>query len=392
MNVKTMMEDLHQKFLIEISHVLIFVVSKLSFPEQKLLEHLIEISPEGKKIIVVHNYFNLNNIEDVENAIKNDIMNSQFAIVERQIEKKKKEDLYYKRFFIHEENNNIFHTVIANKFSEAGKFYNESSFNFLRSTIKNLLEIKKINLEEEFIKFLEKYKHNYYYGSEDFFFVRKSYQNNKDKIFIFPEERKMISNVNFSKKFSSIEDNDSIEIESAIMKTQENLNNEEEKSHSFESYANENEDILEVLPFKPDLKKPSINRLGHLGFTQGKQEVLYEISYKKDSKILIKVFIPGLSKENFKNFSYNSDKNDECTTFNFKISWESPLKVYHGCYDKKIEMNCSTLKDNEIDFYLIQLPFDKFVIESEFDCEVDRGVLYLTAELSNFEDGGEIEF
>ena len=133
MNDKILSQDMHQRFIIEISDMIILVVNKMSFHDQKLLFHILDLVKTKEKntkkenklgtktfVVVLHNFLNLTTIDSVEDYIKSDIINGRDKITEKPIVSLKEP---LKRQFI-TENPNVIHLVIANKFSEAGKFYN----------------------------------------------------------------------------------------------------------------------------------------------------------------------------------------------------------------------------------------------------------------------------
>ena len=162
--MKTMMEDLHQKFLIEISHVIIIVVSRMSFIDQKFMNHIISLISNEKVVIFVHNFSKISTLVDIEKVIECDIRNNEFNLIERQIAKSKLNEPKHS-IFIHEKNPNIRHCILANKYSDAGEFYNPITLNYLRETINCTLISNFIELEKTFLNFLEKNKFLYYHDN-----------------------------------------------------------------------------------------------------------------------------------------------------------------------------------------------------------------------------------
>ena len=71
---KTLSHDLHQKFVINISHMILLIVNKISFPDQKLIQHLTNLIPKNKIVGIIHNFQNLNSVESVESYIVTDIL------------------------------------------------------------------------------------------------------------------------------------------------------------------------------------------------------------------------------------------------------------------------------------------------------------------------------
>ena len=134
----------------------------MSFSDQKFLEKILSLMKEkiNLKVAIIHNFYGLENIKDVENCIENQILKGPFKVDEFIINKENQQ-----KVFIHKENNSIFHCIIANNNSEAGNYYNRNTFNFLKQTIVYLNNIEFVDIEQEFIGFLEVNKMLYYYDS-----------------------------------------------------------------------------------------------------------------------------------------------------------------------------------------------------------------------------------
>ena len=132
MNDKMLSQDLHQNFIMNISNIIIIVVNKMSFQDQKLVSHLLDSINFRKKqnqnifTIILHNFCHLESISAVEHYITVDIKNGF-----QNIDEKALPGGGNKRFFI-TENPNIVHCVMAKKYSDAGNEYNASTFEFLK--------------------------------------------------------------------------------------------------------------------------------------------------------------------------------------------------------------------------------------------------------------------
>ena len=123
---------------------------------------------------------NLESIERVETYIKSDIFQSFSKIEPKEIEPMNRNDQFFnykKRIFVTQNNSNLSHCVICKKFSEAGNHYNNSTLTFLRETIKNSLQMKKLNLEEELYSFIVKNQKNLFLNEEISFKKRKIDEN-----------------------------------------------------------------------------------------------------------------------------------------------------------------------------------------------------------------------
>ena len=155
----------------------------MTLTDQKQLKHLIDIIPETKQIAIVHNFININSIDNLENYINKDIYGGFHKINARSLTNK-----YPKKRFFVTENPNIFHCILGNKFSEAGEFYNEETLKFLRERIRNLSVIRSTRIENEITDFLNEQKQFYFANShklnfkiikidKDCFIIKNSTEN-----------------------------------------------------------------------------------------------------------------------------------------------------------------------------------------------------------------------
>lgn len=156
---KTQTENFIQNLILALSEMLIIVVGKLTFNEQRLINRIKSVlsNQKSKKIIfIVHNLFNFQTKEQVDEYIKDTLMKSASFKLEKVIEIHKKGDQGEKRFsFVEKEKDNSFYTyhlLMAREHTKAGDYFNEYTFEFLRgrfvdfpdrTTLSILDEIKK---------------------------------------------------------------------------------------------------------------------------------------------------------------------------------------------------------------------------------------------------------
>ena len=148
-----------QKFILEKSDIFICVVDNLTLTDQKFINRIIK-NYTNKKIYIIHNLKTFIDKEQVENYIKDTLMESvtfhleqdqYYDLEEKAAEKLEKENqIFFKQKLKEKENeykeNNrvIIHLIIANEDSEAGKYYNKSTINYLNQQLRQVKEKKRI--------------------------------------------------------------------------------------------------------------------------------------------------------------------------------------------------------------------------------------------------------
>ena len=153
-----------QNYIINNSDILIIVVGILTYSEQKLINrikneiHRAKLS--RKNIFIIHNLITYTSIDQVENYIQEFLMNSAtFKLKEGHnirtgINQEKgkyfsEENTEYKEL-------DIYHLIFANEGSEAGKFYNNKTLNFIENSYQNITNIDKFDviatIKDRFVK------------------------------------------------------------------------------------------------------------------------------------------------------------------------------------------------------------------------------------------------
>ena len=165
-------EILLSDFIIKESNVLIAVIEQLSFAEQEMLISLInrlrlkeaESNIDKKKLIVIHNLMNINEVKDIQKFIDETLLKSMtFQLEPRNVKDhvNKKYDLTVYDQLIENNNNNldIVHIVIGNNNEkEIQHKINEPAFKYIRDYIK-ISKLKKFDILKSFQGFMmENYK------------------------------------------------------------------------------------------------------------------------------------------------------------------------------------------------------------------------------------------
>ena len=173
--------------IIKFSDILLLVVGKLNYSEQLLIDKIKVVCKKLNKnmLFIIHNLKKFELIKQVENYIKDTLINCQtFNLTKRTwISNKEdneiiKEDINNINININEElkfNRNhftetlyysqkkleVFHLIIANEYSEAGEFYNQYAYNFIERVF-NLIP------EPTTFYIFEQVKNNFKELSKDF--------------------------------------------------------------------------------------------------------------------------------------------------------------------------------------------------------------------------------
>jgi hypothetical protein len=145
-----------QDYIIYNSDVLIIVVGILTYSEQKTLNKIkTKIKKEKSKIkpslFIIHNLMNFTSIKQVETYIEETLLKcSTFQLVKDSPINTQKE--VQNIVFFHEKNTDpkIIHLIFANEYSEAGRYYNKNTLEYIENlygkdkTIKGFDVVKTI--------------------------------------------------------------------------------------------------------------------------------------------------------------------------------------------------------------------------------------------------------
>ena len=166
---KTLTELFLQRFIISSSDMIVLVVGVLTYPEQKLLNRIEKTLKNlmkqriFKKLFVIHNLESFVEKEQVQTYIDDYLKHSAtFELKENHyietggsaIVKKNQNNKFYVETFDNDEESplQVFHLVMANDFSDAGKYYNEFAINYLKDHLNSFTNIKSFPVIEEIKK------------------------------------------------------------------------------------------------------------------------------------------------------------------------------------------------------------------------------------------------
>ena len=160
-----------QDFIIEKSNILIVVVDQLTFSEQKLINRL-KNNKHYDKLFVIHNTQFFGDKKIIEEHIDNVVKKSIFSNLEKECmtnldknseNKNEEKAYYYKEKNIGNENNKlkdkdqaqeVIHLFMGKEGSEAGKYFNEQTIEFIRFKIKSETRTKIFDVLKEVKSFL----------------------------------------------------------------------------------------------------------------------------------------------------------------------------------------------------------------------------------------------
>jgi len=157
---KTQTENFIQNLIIYLSDMILIVVGKITFNEQKLINKIkkeLEENEEQKenRIYIIHNLMNFQTRSQVQKHIETNLMRSaSFTIKEMPYvniteDKDNKEE---KRYYFVEEGNKrlkVYHLIMAREKTEAGDYYNPFTYKVLREQFNTFTERKPLSIIEE---------------------------------------------------------------------------------------------------------------------------------------------------------------------------------------------------------------------------------------------------
>lgn len=151
-------ESFLQTFIITNSDILILVIDKLSFSEQKLISKIKEEIKDNKKtrkLYIIHNLKNYTKKSQVEKYIQDILTKSATFSVKKSENVTANINKIVTGFHYNEENkdkkHNIsaFHLIFAHDGSEAGNFYNQYTIDFIETQYNEQWDKKKFDVIEE---------------------------------------------------------------------------------------------------------------------------------------------------------------------------------------------------------------------------------------------------
>ena len=110
---KLITETFIQKFIIDMSHTLILVVGNINLNEQKLLENVKSSLKKDQYLYVIHNLYEFNSKEQVNNYINGQLKNLFGIKLKERIFRDNPRD-YHQNYYVEEENEKVTHLIYVN--------------------------------------------------------------------------------------------------------------------------------------------------------------------------------------------------------------------------------------------------------------------------------------
>ena len=141
-----------QNYIINNSDVLITVVGILTYSEQKLLMKIKKEIKNAKldlPLFIIHNLIPYTSVEQVNDYIDEFLLKSgTFTLIEGHKVSTKTKSKKGRYFYEENENQKIFHLIYANEGSEAGKYFNKFTLDFLENTYQNVTRLNSFDVIE----------------------------------------------------------------------------------------------------------------------------------------------------------------------------------------------------------------------------------------------------
>ena len=331
---KTTTEFFLQSFVTNNANVLILIMNQMTSTDQILLNKVKKQCKKDGTLFVIHNLATFVNIQQCEDYIESILMKSltfklqKLPMIDLDSSQQNKHTYYYREETNNddEEKLNVVHLIMANdnEKSEAGKYYNDSCINFLRTQIVTQSNIKALNIKEDIKKY----------------FMRRAPDFLENEI-------------------------NSIEL----------VEKEKEGSNEFPTLALQN--VEDKKPTEVQLKKCSIDELGDESFQDSKFVPPHRIYKTKDKEsLIIELELPG-----------DKSIKPECkaigSDYRFYITGEKKI-----AYDKKVHQLLGNKRDNgrfQLIFSIAKrdLPLKN---KKASKVESDNGIVRLTYALDVEED------
>ena len=253
-----------QNYIINNSDVLIAVVGILTYSEQKLLMKIkkeIERSKISTPLFIIHNLITYTSVQQVQDYINEFLLKSAtFSLEEAHkvsTQIKTTDGIHY---YESNKDQKIFHLIFANEGSEAGKYYNQYTLDFLEKNYQNVTHLKCFDI-------IQTIKDRYSKLSKDII------EKNDEKDSNLSSEEKN-GNANDYNTNNSVEDITDKKIEEII-------------------FDDSNPELIKLKDEKEIiLKKCLTDELGFSNLKANGFEPTYNL-FKQENKIIIRVEAPG---------------------------------------------------------------------------------------------------
>ena len=166
-----------QNYIINTSDILIVVVGKLTYSEQKLLNRIkteIQRAKLKKTLYVIHNLITYTSINQVQEYIEDYLLRSASFHLEKGLKTSSSKtqhmgDYYYEKY----SDPHVFHLIYTNEGSEAGNYYNNFTLEIIDNSYMNYTDLKNFDIiesiKERFIEVSKEIIENCYdLGLKDF--------------------------------------------------------------------------------------------------------------------------------------------------------------------------------------------------------------------------------
>lgn len=189
-----------QNYIVNNSDILIVVVDCLSFSEQKLLLKVkkeVEREKGTMNLYIVHNLKTYTSVKQVSDYIEDTLLKSAtFTLIKGDIINTKiesKTGVFYFEKKNEDKDSNIFHLIYANEESEAGKYYNKFTLDFIENSFQGITNYKPYDV-------IESIKDRYIHISEDIIekteknekITKEGFDNSKPKLIKLKNEEEII--------------------------------------------------------------------------------------------------------------------------------------------------------------------------------------------------------
>ena len=158
---KTQTENFIQNLIIYLSDMILIVVGKMTFNEQKLINKIkkeLEENDNEKEntIYIIHNLMNFQTKSQVEKHIETNLFKSaSFTLKELQyvqVKENKNNEIHDERkHYVEEGNKNlkVYHLIMARENTEAGDYYNPFTYKVLREQFNSFVKRKPLSIIDE---------------------------------------------------------------------------------------------------------------------------------------------------------------------------------------------------------------------------------------------------
>jgi len=156
-----LMESLLHEFVANNSQVLLIVVGKLRRDDQRFINRIKEQKDyQNKRIIVVHNLLDCRELEDIEDIIKEDIVDT-FGASRRPVSFDQLQKNHHGFVYLEKDKRDTEHVIMAHEGSPAGDHYNLTATTYVKQVISSCPFSEKFDLVEAFYHHLNVSVKNY---------------------------------------------------------------------------------------------------------------------------------------------------------------------------------------------------------------------------------------